>query len=174
MKALISDRIVCSDAMKQVTTTLSSFEYEWKFPPIQLVDYLALIGDASDNVPGVAGIGPKGASTLILQFGTIENIYAALDGTMTPDLQGYGGGISPALAEKLRANRDNALLSKHLITLMDVPSLMDSNMSQRENTLDFTHMHDVLINQYQFGSLAKGLAALKDVYTKPTQMGLFG
>lgn len=162
MKALISDRIVCSDAMKQVTTNLSSFNYERGFPPIQLVDYLALIGDASDNVPGVAGIGPKGASTLILQYGTIENIYEHLD------------EISPALQEKLRTNRDNAFLSKQLIQLMDVPSLMDTPMSTFENNLDFIHMHDLLVNEYEFHGLAKSLATLKDTYAKPTQMGLFG
>jgi DNA polymerase I len=155
MKALICDRIVCSDAMKQVTTDLTGFRAERGFEPIQLVDYLALIGDASDNVPGVAGIGPKGATTLIHQFGTIENIYAALDGTQTPDAQGYEEQITPALAEKLRVNRDNALLSKHLITLMDVPTLMDIPMTEFFNTLDFAHMHNILINQYQFGSLAK-------------------
>jgi DNA polymerase-1 len=43
------------------------------------VDYKALIGDPSDNIPGVAGIGPKSAASLLNQFGTLENIYADLN-----------------------------------------------------------------------------------------------
>jgi len=48
-------------------------------PPSGIVDYLALIGDASDNIPGIAGIGPKTASTLLQQFGSGENLFAHLD-----------------------------------------------------------------------------------------------
>jgi len=72
----------------------------------QFVDYLALIGDASDNIPGVRGIGPKGATALLQEFGDLDSIYANLD------------KISPKLREKLKANRDNAFLSRHLATIV--------------------------------------------------------
>ena len=52
---------------------------EFGFAPVSIVDYLALIGDAADNVKGVAGIGPKKASDLIKKYGTIEQIYTHLD-----------------------------------------------------------------------------------------------
>jgi DNA polymerase-1 len=45
--------------MKQETTTVEVFQQQFGFDPIHIVDYLALIGDSSDNIPGVAGIGPK-------------------------------------------------------------------------------------------------------------------
>lgn len=48
---------------------------EFGFEPELLADYLALIGDTSDNIPGVAGIGPKSATDLIREYGTVENIY---------------------------------------------------------------------------------------------------
>lgn len=48
---------------------------EFGFEPALLADYLALIGDTSDNIPGVAGIGPKSATDLIREYGTVDNIY---------------------------------------------------------------------------------------------------
>lgn len=73
--------------------------------PEQIVDYLALIGDQSDNVPGVKGIGPKTACKLLQQHKSLEGIYQHLD------------EIAPAVATKLVAGRENAFLSQRLVTL---------------------------------------------------------
>ncbi|MDP8974340.1 MAG: DNA polymerase I, partial [Actinomycetota bacterium] len=51
---------------------------EYGVTPEQIPDYKALVGDSSDNIPGVRGIGPKGASSLLQQFGTVENLYENL------------------------------------------------------------------------------------------------
>ncbi len=76
-------------------------------PPSQVIDYLALIGDSSDNVPGAPGIGPKTAIKLLEEFGTLE---AILDGAE---------GISGKRArESLIENRELILLSKRLVTIM--------------------------------------------------------
>ena len=84
------------------------------FEPAQVVDYKALVGDTSDNIPGVPGIGPKTASKLIQEYGTLENILDHLD-----DL--------PARTKTLLAeNREQALHSKHLATIVtDVPVTLD-------------------------------------------------
>ncbi len=74
--------------------------------PSQMIDYLALIGDKSDNIPGVAGIGEKTAVPLIQQFGTLEAIYENLDKIS-----------SNSVRTKLETNRDNAFLSKELATI---------------------------------------------------------
>jgi DNA polymerase I len=71
-----------------------------------MIDYLALIGDKSDDIPGVAGIGPKGAIPLIQQYGSIEGIYEHID-----EIE------KPALKNKLIAGRDNAFISKELATI---------------------------------------------------------
>jgi len=80
----------------------------------QMVDYLALIGDSSDNVPGVAGIGPKGAVKLLQQYGSLESIYAHLD------------ECTKAVAEKLRASQPVAFLSQTLVRLKDDAILVSS------------------------------------------------
>jgi len=81
------------------------------FEPKYMVDYLALVGDSSDDIPGVAGIGPKTATPLIAQYGTIENIYDNIDKIKSKSVQ-----------NKLIANRENAFLSKTLATIKtDVP-----------------------------------------------------
>src|SRR3989344_6463041 len=88
---------------KTVTYNKVLFLQEYGFAPEQLVDYKALVGDASDNIPGVTGIGPKGATDLIREYGNVEKIYEEV-----------GLIAKKVLQEKLEANRDNAFLSKKL------------------------------------------------------------
>ena len=74
--------------------------------PEQIVDYKGLVGDPSDNYPGVAGIGPKTAVGLIGKYGTVENIYEHL------------GEIGAGVAKKLEANREGAEISKRLAKIV--------------------------------------------------------
>ncbi len=82
--------------------------------PRQLIDFKALKGDPSDNIPGVNGIGEKTATKLVHTYGTVENIYAHLD------------EIEPRWREKLRAGKDQAFLGKKLVTIVtDAPVELD-------------------------------------------------
>jgi DNA polymerase-1 len=84
---------------------------EWGVTPGQIVDYLALTGDSSDNVPGVPGIGDKTAVKLLSEFGTLDAIYERLEEVS-----------SESLRRKLTEGRESAFLSKELVTLrFDVP-----------------------------------------------------
>ena len=58
----------------------AKFREEYGFEPIHLIDLKALMGDSSDNIPGVAGVGPKTATQLLLDYGTLDGVYAHLDG----------------------------------------------------------------------------------------------
>lgn len=80
--------------------------------PPQIPDFKALAGDQSDGYPGVAGVGPKTAASLLKDFGTVENLYRALE---TDDKKTHA--LSPLLLEKLRAGKDLAMLSKDLATV---------------------------------------------------------
>ena len=92
------------------------FEVKGVYPE-QIIDFLALTGDSSDNVPGVPGIGEKTAQKLLSQFGGLDAVYAKLD-AVTPD----------SLRKKLEAGRDSAFLSRELVTLRrDVPDLPGVN-----------------------------------------------
>jgi DNA polymerase-1 len=76
----------------------------------QVIDILGLMGDASDNIPGIAGIGEKTAAKLLAQYGTLENVLADAE------------NIKGSLGEKIRAGKDMAILSKKLATIItDVP-----------------------------------------------------
>jgi DNA polymerase-1 len=80
----------------------------WGIEPAQVADFKALVGDPSDNIPGVRGIGEKGATALLQRFGTLEAIYDNLD-TVTP----------PRARNALQQGRDNAFLSQRLARLDD-------------------------------------------------------
>ncbi len=80
--------------------------------PKQIVDYKALVGDPSDNIPGVAGIGPKTAAKLLQEFGSLEEIYR-----MVKQGSGFrvqGSGLNERLVEKLREGEESAFLSQRL------------------------------------------------------------
>lgn len=105
-------------AQERGTTDLEEYSREKVFEakgvyPEQIIDFLALTGDSSDNVPGVAGIGEKTAQKLLAQFGTLDGIYAKL------------AEVAPvSVRSKLEAGRDSALLSRELVTLKrDVPGM---------------------------------------------------
>ena len=90
---------------------VSEVQAEWGVSPLRILDYLSLTGDASDNVPGVPGIGDKTALKLLNEFDGLEEIYANLE-RVKPE----------SLRKKLEAGRESAELSHKLITLReDVP-----------------------------------------------------
>lgn len=85
----------------------AKFREEYGFEPPILVDLKSLMGDSSDNIPGVAGVGPKTATDLLLKFGTMEGVYQHLDDP----------SIRPKLREKLESGRESAVLSYDLATI---------------------------------------------------------
>ncbi|HET6616759.1 MAG TPA: DNA polymerase I [Gemmatimonadota bacterium] len=85
---------------------LTNAREKFGVPPGQVTDVLGFMGDSSDNVPGVAGIGPKSAQKLVEDWGSMEDVYANLDDVGTPKMR-----------ERLAAGREAALLSKDLVTI---------------------------------------------------------
>lgn len=88
--------------------------------PEGVVDLKALTGDSSDNIPGVKGVGPKTAITLLKENGTLDGVYAALEALS--DEKASQGALKGALKAKLSADKANAYLSRHLAEiLIDIP-----------------------------------------------------
>ncbi len=85
--------------------TNESFVEKYGFKPVNIIDLKALMGDASDNIPGVKGIGEKTALSLVAKYTTIENLYDNVE------------EITGKLKEKLLLDKDNAYLSKTLATI---------------------------------------------------------
>ena len=110
---LVSDRVqvwlAATKAGRPETRryTPAALVEEYGLTPAQLIDLKALMGDSSDNIPGVAGVGQKTATALISRFGDLDTLYASLDDP----------SIKPGVRTKLETDRNNAYLSRELGTI---------------------------------------------------------
>ncbi len=147
---LVDGRIELLDTMKGRRYGPAEVEEKWGVPPTKLVQFQALCGDASDNIPGVAGIGPKGAAKLIGEHGDLEGLYAALEADVGAKL------IKGKLRENLILHRDNAFLSRDLATLRhNVPLTLDW-ISLRMSAPDVTELRRIY-GELEFRSLLNRL-----------------
>src|ERR671916_1969111 len=113
---------------------------EYGVTPEQIPDYKALVGDSSDNIPGVRGIGPKGAASLLAKFGTIENLYENLKKVETKGTR-----------KKLEEGRENALLSLELARMrFDAPVEFDAEALKFEGVAPESRE---ILRRYEFRSL---------------------
>lgn len=130
--------------------------------PEQMIDYKALRGDASDNIPGVPGIGEKTAIALLQEFGTLENLYEKLEsGAELPT-------IKPRIQGLLAEHKEQALLSKKLATIVcDVPIDFDL---QKATARDFDINRAArLFEELEFNSLIPRLSELVETLHLPNR-----
>jgi len=120
--------------------------------PSQVVDMLAICGDTADNVPGVKGVGEVGAAKLISKYGTLENIYANLD------------GLSPRQQEQFRQAEGHIALSKTLVTIKTDMEL-DTTLEDLRVNLDFSPEIADLFEKYEFNSLKRHIS---HIHPSPT------
>lgn len=129
---------------------VKSFEEKYGIKVNQFLDYKSLVGDSSDNIPGVAGIGKKTAAMLLKEYGTLENIYNNLN------------NIKPTIAKKLEANKNNAFMSKKVATLFfDVPINLDWAVADI-NDINLQKVAQIL-KKLEFSSLVNRLPDYMDV-----------
>jgi len=113
---LIDDgRVVIYDPMKKLEIDREKCLEKFGVYPEKINEYLSLVGDVADNIPGVKGIGPKGAKKLLDDFGTVEAIYDNLSKIGNPRVQSM-----------LEEGRENAFLSKQLVRLDDTLTIADT------------------------------------------------
>ena len=117
LQQLLDDEVRMVDVHKDSWMGPVELQAEKGIEPGQVVDMLALMGDTADNVPGVPGIGPKTAATLIADHGSIDGIYAAIDAET--GLAASKRSIKGKRLENLLASRDAIPLSRELVTLRD-------------------------------------------------------
>jgi DNA polymerase-1 len=121
--------------------------------PDQIVDFKALVGDKSDNIPGVRGVGEKTAVKLLGEYDTLENIYANLDELPT------------SVRNKLEKSRDDAFMSQQLariVTDLDVPLDLDQARTEHYDPIDVEKLFQELEFRSLFARLQK-IAASKSV-----------
>lgn len=145
---------------------------KWQIKDVhQVIDILGLMGDAVDNIPGIAGVGEKTAMKLLAQYGSLENV---LDNA---------AAIGGKMGEKIQAGRDNAILSKELATIItDVPvAFHEENFCIRETDKEklteiFTELEFKTLGRRILGDNFAGSGAGAEAPAKPkvTQTDLFG
>ncbi len=146
----LSETVTILDPFKDALVTRESLEQKLGFPLTKLTFYYALVGDSSDNIPGVAGIGPKGAQQLVEQFDSLEDLYANLD--KVP---------SERIRMLLSQSHENAFLSQKLFTLRfyDTAATKESFLFSADKWPDAYPF----FQKYEFKSLLKGTPAEKEV-----------
>lgn len=132
-------------------TDADGVKAEWGVNPLQLLDLLALYGDASDNIPGVKGIGVKTADKLLSEYGDLDGIYAHLD------------EIKGAVKKKLTDGKESAYFSRDLVRLCaDVPcESLDALLARDKIELNYAEAAEKL-QEYGVPSAARQYRALSD------------
>lgn len=146
-RQLITERVKIYNIRKQSVYDQKNLSKDWGIRADQVVDFQSLVGDSVDNVPGVARIGPKTATTLLQQYDTLESIFSHLD------------DISGAKQTYLQSGREDAIFSRKLVQLAhDVP--LDLDWSAAEvSTLNIEESLR-LFHEFGFRSLLPQLHAL--------------
>ncbi|WP_339074785.1 DNA polymerase I [Teredinibacter turnerae] len=117
MAQLVNEHITLVNTMTDTVMDIDGVKAKFGIPPELIIDYLALMGDKVDNIPGVPGVGEKTALALLQNLGGLNDIYTRLDEIASLSFRG-----SKSMAKKLEENRDNAYLSYELATIKtDVP-----------------------------------------------------
>jgi DNA polymerase-1 len=129
--------------------------------PEEVVDLKALTGDSSDNIPGVKGVGPKTAITLLQENGTLDGVYAALEGLAGE--KDSKGALKGALKAKLAADKDNAYRSRMLAEiLVDIPLPSEPRLALGE--VDGPALARRL-EELELGSLVRQLGAFERAFS---------
>jgi len=140
---LVGDGIKLYHTGREVLYDAKGVAEAFGLPPEKVVDVMAIWGDAIDNIPGVPGIGEKGAKALITEFGSLDAVYENLD------------KLKPAQRKKLEENRDKAFMSRDLARikcdLTDAVATIDFDALKRQEP-DRPKLHDVF-SRLEFASL---------------------
>ena len=107
MAQLVDENVRLLDTMKNQTLGAAEVKEKFGVPPGQIVEYLALIGDTSDNIPGVKGVGPKTAAKWLEEYGSLDALLAK------------AGDVAGKAGENLRAGLPNIPLARRLVTIRD-------------------------------------------------------
>ncbi len=151
---LVSPSVSLYDPMKSVHYDPSGVKEKWGIHPHQVNDYLAIVGDSSDNIPGVLGIGSKGAQKLLEEYNSLENIYKKID------------EIPKKLAEKLIQSKEKAFLSKKLACIKTDIDLKKALPSFQKGAIKTKELK-LLLQELGFKTFEKKLCPSPAPQTEP-------
>ena len=153
MAQLVSDKVTLINTMNNTALDPQGVMDKFGVPPAKIIDYLALRGDNSDNIPGVAGIGEKTAQALLTAFDSVKDIYNHLDDIEKLSIRG-----AKSLKQKLIDNQKDAELSYLLATIKTDVALDFTNEQLLVKDLDVNKLVE-LFSYYGFHRWQKELIA---------------
>jgi len=152
---LIDNDVTLYDPKKNVQLDTDKIVEKYGITPDQFIDYLAICGDSADNIPGIKGIGPKGASKLLAEFNSLDGIYDNLDKI-----------TAKGTHSKLVEFKEDAYLSKKLVTIIrDVPI----SASEEDIKFDISKLKEgiKILEDYELSSISKKINKLLE--KKPSE-----
>lgn len=139
---LVNDKVQIYDYQKDEVIDREKVYEKFGLYPESIPDMLALMGDTSDNIPGIAGIGPKTAKTLLDDYKNLDNIFANVE------------NLKGKTKEKIMQGRDSAYLSRELVKLFFIEDMTPSHIERDEEKLKY---------YYELYQLKQQLASLNNV-----------
>ncbi|RPF00035.1 DNA polymerase I [Vibrio crassostreae] len=154
MAQLVDDNVTLINTMTNVVMDREGVIEKFGIPPELIIDYLALMGDKVDNIPGVPGVGDKTATALLQGIGSIEKLYQNLDDIATLGFRG-----SKTMAKKLIDNKDNAEMSYELATIkldVELEETPESLVKAQPNTDELIKLYGQLVFKSWLNELLEG------------------
>ncbi|NUW66096.1 DNA polymerase I [Vibrio coralliilyticus] len=154
MAQLVDDNVTLINTMTNVVMDREGVIEKFGIPPELIIDYLALMGDKVDNIPGVPGVGDKTATALLQGIGSLEKLYDNLD-----DIAPLGFRGSKTMAKKLVDNKEEAFLSYELATIkldVELEETPDSLLKAEPNTDDLIKLYGQLVFKSWLNELLEG------------------
>ncbi|HBS48021.1 TPA: DNA polymerase I [Candidatus Dependentiae bacterium] len=163
LQQLIDKRVLVFDPFKRIVIDKDDFQKINNFPPERTILYHSILGDASDNIPGVSGIGKKGAQELAEQFKSLDDLYENLEKVK-----------SESLRKKLHEQKDLAFLSEKLFTL----KIIKTHIKEKDLQFDAKNWNNAydFFAKLNFESLLKGVKNPNETPKKNQegQLSIFG
>ena len=153
---LVDDRVRLLDTMKNTLTDAAGVEQKFGVPPTLMVDWLALVGDSADNIPGVAGVGPVTATKWLRHYGSLDAIIAD------------AAAIPGKIGDKLRAGLAQLPLSRQLATLDCAVPLPVTLADLHPTPPDHAALH-ALYERYEFRSWVRELPTMGESPAVPVE-----
>ncbi len=152
---LIDDETVMYDSMKDKIYEPQDVVEKFGVKPEQMLDFLAMAGDSIDNIPGIPGVGPKTASSLLKQYGSIEGIYEHIE------------ELKPRLREKFLEHKEQLSISRELVRLKDdLPVEMDNLEDFRIPEPDRERLREIFM-ELEFNKLLEDLNLASEKKEEP-------
>ena len=154
MAQLVDDNVTLINTMTNVVMDREGVIEKFGIPPELIIDYLALMGDKVDNIPGIPGVGDKTATALLQGIGSIEKLYQNLD-----DIAALGFRGSKTMAKKLADNKDNADMSYQLATIkldVELEETPESLVKAQPNIDELIKLYGQLVFKSWLNELLEG------------------